>query len=295
MRTTLPTRLLILTAFGVTLVGVGATGSVAADPFVAGGLSTRPVALGSTDADRALGRAAKLARTLGLPGTTRTVSRLDDKFDHRVYDEVVSLDSRGRQVAIVQIGTDGRVVMAVALGWHGSQGRAIGRDVAASRAVDVVRASGVKVRGTSAVSPVSSGWAVQWQRVADGAPVRGDGVRILLWPDGSFHGLAVSERPLAAAPARRIGPGQARRIAERTVAGRYGSSAGDLSVESTQLAWVSPNDAWNAAAPDAPGETLRLAWVVTLRANGATAERLRAVQVWLDAGDGSVIGGDVLE
>ena len=295
MRTRIPTRLLILTAFGVTVVGVGASGSDAADPFVAGGLSTRAVALGPTEADRALGRAAELSRAIGLPGETRSVERLDDRFDHRVYDEVVARDRAGREVSVARFGTDGRLVMAVALGWRGSSARPVARDVAATRAADVVHAAGVAAHGPSTVRALSSGWSVQWSRVAAGAPVLGDGVRVLLWPDGSFHGLAVSERPLAAAPGRRIGPGQMRRIAERTVAGRYGASATELSVESSQLAWVAPNDAWNGAAPDAPGQTLHLAWVVTFHADGPLAERLRGLQVWLDAGTGSVIGGDFRE
>lgn len=295
MRTRIPTRLLILTAFGVTLVGVGASGSQAADPFVAGGLSTRAVSLGSSDTDRALRRAAELSRAVGLPAGTRTVERLDDKFDHRVYDEVVARDRTGREVSIARFGVDGRVVMAVALGWHGSSARAVGRDIAAARATGIARGAGVTVHGAPTVRTFSSGWSVHWPRVAGGVPVLGDGTRILLWADGSFHGLTVSERPLAAAPGRRIGGGQARQVAERTAAGRYGASVRDLAVQSTELAWVAPNDAWNAAAPDAPAETLRLAWVVTLRADGALAERLRGLQVWVDAGDGRIIGGDVLE
>lgn len=295
MRTNIPTRLLILIAFGVTLVGVGASGSSAADPFVAGGLSTRTVALGGADADRAIGRAAELSGALGLPVGTRSVQQFDDKFDHTVYDEVVARDGTGREVSVARFGTDGRLVMAVALGWRRPSSTGVARDVAAARAADVVRASGVAVRGPSTVRALSSGWSVQWQRVAAGVPVPGDGVRVLLWPDGSFHGLTVSERPLAAGPERRIGAGQARIIAERTVAGRYGRSATDLSIDSSRLAWVAPNDAWNAAAPDAPGETLRLAWVVTFHADGPLAERLRGLQVWLDAGTGSVVGGDVLE
>ena len=295
MRTHIPSRLLLLTAFGVTLVGVGAAGSQAADPFVAGGLSTRPVSLARSAADRALARATELSRTLGLPGGSRRVERLDDRFDHRTYDEVVSRDRAGREVAIARFATDGRLVMAVALGWDGSTAKAVGRDAALARAVGMARASGLAVRGTATVQRVSSGWSVHWQRVVGGVRVPGDGVRMLLWPDGSFHGVAVSERPLAAAPARRIVAGRAREIASATAAGRYGSAAADLAVESAELAWVAPNDAWDASAPDAPGETLRLAWVVRLRADGSLAERLRGLQVWLDAGDGRVIGGDVLE
>jgi hypothetical protein len=298
MRTRNPARLLAFTAVaaaGIALVGVGAGAGQAADPFVAGERSTRNVAIGGVDAGRALGRAAELSRALGLPGTTRAVTRLDDRFEHQVYDEVVARDGAGRQVAIARFGTDGRVVMAVALGWNRSAAVAVGRDAASARAAATVRAAGLRVQGPPSVDAVSSGWSVRWRRIAAGAPVLGDGVRVLLWPDGSFHGLAVSERPLAAAPKHAVKVAQARRVADRAAAGRYGAAAKDLSIQSAQLAWVAPNDAWNAAAPDAPGQTLRLAWVVALAADGALAERVRGLQVWVDATDGRIIGGDVLE
>jgi hypothetical protein len=71
--------------------------------------------------------------------------------------------------------------------------------------------------------------------------------------------------------------------------------AGDLAISSVECAWVAPNDAFAANGLDAPAETLRLAWLVRLDAHGALADRLRSVEVWLDAGDGSVLGGDVVE
>jgi hypothetical protein len=297
MRTRIPARLLFVTALGVALVTVGfsGSGSQAADPFVAGQRSTRAVTIGAADAGQALERAARLSRALGLAGASRTVERLDDRFEHRTYDEVVSKDRSGRPVAIARFGTDGRVVMAVALGWRESSARAVTRDVAGARGAAIVRAAGVRVSGASTVRAVAAGWSVSWTRMASGAPVMGDGVRVLLWPDGSFHGLAVSERPLAAAPARRIASAKAQRIAERTAAARYGAKAKDLVVDSSRLVWVAPNDAWSATSPDAPAQTLHLAWVVSFRTQGALAERLRGLQVWLDAGNGAVLGGDVLE
>jgi len=297
MRTHIPARLLMLTAAGAALVGVGLAGATgqAADPFVAGQRSTRTLAIEATTAARAVEHAAALSRALGLPAGAGTVQRLDDRFEHQTYDEVVSRDRAGRAVALARFGTDGRVVMALALGWHGSSARSVGRAVAADRAAAFVKASDVGVTGTPSIAAVSSGWSVRWSRVAAGAPVLGDGVRVLLWPDGSFHGLAVSARSLAAAPDRRIPAAKAEQLAERTAAARYGTKASGPSVESSRLAWVAPNDAWNAAAPDAPGGTLRLAWVVTLRADGQLAERLRGLQVWVDAGDGTVVGGDVME
>ncbi len=58
--------------------------------------------------------------------------------------------------------------------------------------------------------------------------------------------------------------------------------------------WIAPNDSFGGRRLDAPAETLRLAWAVRFDATGALAERVRSVEVWLDAGDGSVLGGDAI-
>jgi hypothetical protein len=130
----------------------------------------------------------------------------------------------------------------------------------------------------------------------DGIPVRGDGVRVSLWSDGSFHGLTTSERPLAAAPPAPIGAAAARRAAEAWVVSRFdGAAPGALQVVAAELAWIAPNDTWATELPDAPAETLRLAWIVRFEAHGTLAERIRLVEYWIDAGDGSLLGGDVVE
>ena len=291
-------RLLPLVAVGaIGLTAVGVSTSQGADPFVAGGRSTRAVELPASQADRAKARGRQLAAALGLPGVSQRAERLDDRFEHRIYDEVTSLDAAGREVAIARFETDGTVAMAVVLAWRPGAGARIDQAGAEARAVAAARAGGLDVRGRPSVvaSAGSGGWSITWSRVVDGVPVRGDGVHVALWPDGSFHGLSRIERPLAAAPPRPIGAGIARNTAEAWAAQRYGSVAADLSVSAVERAWVGPNDAFAANGLDAPAETLRLAWLVRLDAHGALAHRLRSVEVWLDAGDGSVLGGDVVE
>ena len=290
-------RLALLAIVGGGLVLAGAPPSQGADPFVAGGRSTRPVAVAPSQADRALARAAELAKVLHLPGVNRHAERLDDRFEHRVYDEVVATDASGREVSVSRFDLDGKVVMALTLGWQPGRGRAVGRDDAAARGFEVAAAAGLAISGSPAVtwSAGAGGWSVAWPRVVDGVPVLGDGVRISLWSDGSFHGLTRMERPLAAAPLRRIGDGVARKAAARIVAERFGGDAGALRVIATELAWVAPNDTWEPERPDAPAETLRLAWIVRLKTTGALAERLRLVEYWIDAGDASLLGGDVVE
>jgi len=279
------------------LVAIGASTSQAADPFVAGGRSTRHVDLPTRGADAAKARGHAVLTALGVAGARETVERLNDRFDHRTYDEVTSLDSRGRPVAITRLDLDGSVGMAVALGWHRVGGAAVDGPGAVARANASALAAGLSPHGRPDVraSAGAGGWVVSWQRLVGDVPVRGDGLRILLFADGTFHGLTRTERPLAAVPARILDRDAVRVLAERAVASRAGSRAGDLRVAAVELAWLAPNARPDGTTLDAPDETLRLAWVVRFEATGSLADALRTVEVWLDAGDGHSLGGDVIE
>ncbi len=297
MRTRLRSRRLSLSAFAVLgLLFVGVSGGQAADPFVAGGRSTRAVPASLVDAARARSRGHDVAVALGLPGVSQRVERLLDRFEHRTYDEVTSLDAAGREVAITRLELDGSVAMALTLGWRPTGGRALDGPAATKRAEALARAAGHVPAGRPDVrrSAGAGGWSVLWQRTVAGAVVRGDGLRIALWSDGTFHGLTRTDRPLAAVPGRVITAGAARTAAVAIVAARAGGSAGDLRVVTVERVWVAPNDAFGGARLDAPAETLRLAWAVRFDATGALAERVRAIEVWLDAGDGSLLGGDTI-
>lgn len=297
MRTSRSSRRFLLLLAASAAVIAFAPSSQGADPFVAGGRSTRPVAGDARQAAGAEERGAELARALGMPGVSRRAERLDDRFEHRVYDEVVSVDASGREVAIARFDTDGQVALALVLGWHRGTGRAITDPAAADRGAHLARAAGLAVSGRPLVrqSAGVGGWSVSWPRSVNGVPVLGDGLRVSLWADGSFHALTRTERPLAAAPVKRLAVGAARRTAGAIATQRFGATARDLRVVASTLAWVAPNDTWAPERPDAPAETLRLAWVVRLEARGPLAERLRFVEYWIDAGDGALLGGDVAE
>jgi hypothetical protein len=288
---------MLLPLAGLAVAVIGVPASQGADPFVAGGPSSRTVALDRTSSDRAFGRALDLGRVLGLGGTRQTIARLDDRFDHRVYDEVVSFDAHGREVGLTRLDTNGALLLAVRLGWAPGSGRRIAAAAAADKAIAIARTAGLTVGGAPDVHPSqgAGGWIVRWSRSVDGVPVRGDGVRVTLWSDGSFHAVAREERPLAGRPAIVMTSDTARSIALRILAARFGASANDLGVNAVEQAWVAPNDTWDPARPDAPDGTLRLAWIVRLQSTGPLAERIRMLEFWLDAGDGALIGGDIAE
>jgi hypothetical protein len=287
--------LIPLGGLAVALIGVPA--SQGADPFLAGQRSSRPVALDASASERALGRAHALGQALGFGGVRDTVARLDDRFDHRVYDEVASFDVHGRQVGLSRFDPDGRLLLALQLGWTPGSGRPIAAAAASDKAAAVARAAGLAVDGKPEVrrSNGAGGWIVRWPRLVDGVAVRGDGTRVTVWSDGSFHAVMRSERSLAARPAAVLASETARATAERIVAARFKGSAADLTVAAVEQAWLAPNDTWEPARPDAPDAVLRLAWVVRFQAAGGLADRMRMVEFWLDAGDGALIGGDIAE
>ena len=171
-------------------------------------------------------------------------------------------------------------------------GVAAARARAAALATDL----GLDVVGRPDVraEPDDTGWAIAWPRAADGIPVPGDGVRIDLWPDGRVHAVVRTERPLAARPARVIDEAEARARAAITLGDLFGSRSGQVAISAVALGWIAPNDAFEPTAPDAPDATLRLAWVVEGRTQGELGDGLRAVKLFLDAGSGALLGGDVL-
>ncbi len=238
-------------------------------------------------------RAAAVSDALGLPAGHRTMQRIVDPIDGRTFDEVTTVDAAGRPVSIVRLGLDGRPTLAVRLGLRAPTA-AIARGAAIARASAAVRSAGLSAPGTAIASPVQAtgGWTVTWPRVVAGAAVRGDGIRVGLWADGTFHSLSRSEQVLAPAPAVVASESAVRDAAARFAAARFGPAAADLHVSRATTAWVVPNHAFDdqASPPSAPA---RLAWVVELRPSGTLTDHLTALEIWLDAGSLAVLGGDV--
>ena len=198
--------LLLLGALGLLVTGL-ARPADASDPYVAGSDATRVVRLSDTIAAATVDRAAAHERALGLPAAAkRTVDRVVDRRGQRTFDEVTDLDGRGRPVAVLRYALDGRLLAASRLGWQPGMGSPLSSLADAVRSADrLARSLGIVPAGTPvADGRGANGWSVRWQRVLDGVPVPGDGLRVQLWPDGSFHGLASAEHPLAGRPATTI-------------------------------------------------------------------------------------------
>jgi hypothetical protein len=236
------------------------------------------------------------ARALGVPtGAATRLSRLRDRFSGAVLDEVVTSDARGRRLGLVRLAANGRLATAIRLGWSAPSGGRIDAARAIERATALATGAGIAGPGTPHATPTADkGWRVAWERSVGGTPVPGDGTTITLFADGTFHAAVHRERQLATAPATTLDRGTAERLARERLGVLLGSARGQARIVGARLAWVAPNDTFDASAPDAPDPVLRLAWVVEARTVAPLAERLRALELYLDAGDGTLLGGDLL-
>jgi hypothetical protein len=285
------------TAIALGLPG-GTPAGDAADRYVANGPAVERTPLGADRAAPTLALAAAFRSRLGLPepATTR-VEQVVDRFDGTTYDEVTGSDAAGQTIHLQRFDARGRLVAAVTFGWQAAGTAPLANAAAArSRASRLAADLGLDTPGTPDVRQAAdnAGWTLTWSRVVDGVPVIGDGLRVDLWPDGRLHAVVRTERPLAPLPGAALPEAAARDRATATLTTMFGSRSGQVAISSLGLGWVAPNSAFDPAGPDAPGATLRLAWVVEARTSGPLADSLRAVKLFLDAGTGALIGGDVL-
>ena len=291
------TVLFFLAAAGLLATGVAGS-AVATDPYVGGQAATRVSQLVPNAAGPAFERAAQAGRSLGLPtAARRTVERVDDLRAAVTFDEVTDLDAKGRPSAVLRFGTDGRLVAAVRLGWEPGRGRPLASDIdATTAALGFARAAGIEPADAAvARDDGASGWSVAWDRFIDGVPVPGDGVRVQLWRDGSFHSLSRAEHELSARPATLLEASVAQATVTRLLDTWIPAERrADVRIDGVTLAWMASNDTFEPDRPDAPSAVRHLAWVVQVRSEGPFAEVLRGVDVSIDAADGSVLGGDVL-
>ncbi|HWP64112.1 MAG TPA: hypothetical protein VNO86_11645 [Candidatus Binatia bacterium] len=267
--------------------------AVAGSPWTTGEPSTRQLAIDRVATTAAGARADVLRAKLGLPGRVAAVERIEDRFENRVLDQVTFEDEIGPS-ALVELEPNGRPHLVIALGWRGAKGVAVGRNVALRLAIAQARAAGFQVAGAPTILETAEEWEVVWERRVDGIPVLGDGVRVSLWKDGSFHAIVHWEHDLAPRPATIIDAARAREIAAARFAERFGRRDA-IAIRSASLAWVRPNDLWDPARPDAPTPEARLAWLVSGVPGDPDAVTPRQIELWLDAADGSVIGGDLIE
>ena len=267
------------------------------DNSVGLGRSTIETPIYADDAPKVFAHAATVRDGLGFPaGANRSGKHVKDALQKSEYDEVDELDNAGRQISIAQFDTAGDLVAAVRLDIPSGFMVKATRDGASKAAERALAKVSLAAVGQAQVEddPVAGGWNVHWDRVQDGFAVRGDETRVRVWQDGRIQSVAHVEHKLASAPVTQLTRDAGQRAVwqlDKWFAGRGFGYA----IQGMNLEWVGPNTAFDPAKVGATGEPYRLAWVANVQPSGSISDVVRLITLYVDAGDGTVIGGDVVE
>jgi hypothetical protein len=253
----------------------------------------------TADADAVvLGREIHVRDSLGFPaGKSRTARHVRDGFQNAEYDEVDEIDSDDRLTAIAQFDADGRLRAAIRFDAPKKGGRKLAAQDAVASARRSATAVGLTVDATASAdaNEATGGWSVRWQRVVEGVRVRGDETRVELWPNGQVWSVARVEHALAQRPSTILAAEQARQVARSNLTGWLARQNSSYDLQGLELEWVEPNDAFGTSEAADPASPYRLAWVALAETSGDISDYLYLVSLFIDAEDGTIIGGDLVE
>jgi hypothetical protein len=296
----------IILGLAVTSAGLTAAGpqlsvgpdQIGVDSAQVVGPAQKAVAITADDHPEVFTRADKTRDGFGFPVGVKKVGRhVHDASQNSDYDEVSEVGSNGQPLALTQFDGSGRLTTAVRFDAIASPKVRTTGDAATKAAQRGLALSGLTVMGQARTdsNAVDGGWDVQWARAAEGTTVRGDETRVHLWADGRIQTVARVEHQLAPAPTRRLSQPDARVIVDRQLDQWSGKGGVRYTVTDMALEWVGPNAAFDASKLNAAPTPYRLSWVVNVKPSAEAADYIRLITLYVDAGDGSVIGGDVVE
>ena len=283
-----------LTAAG----GAGTGDQSVLDAAMAGQTGTTQTVLYADSSPDVFARAASARDAFGFPvGAQRVGRRVHDGPQKSDYDEVSEVDSAGQVVAMTQFDSNGRLLTAVRFDKPSSSTANVTQDGAAKSARRGMTAYGVQL-GTQTrtdVDAASGGWNLHWDRFEGGFPVRGDETAVHVWQDGRIQSVARVEHQLAAAPTRRLSQADAQTAVARQMDAWFAGKDAGYSAQGSDLQWVAPNAAFDPSKVSAAAGPYRLAWVANVKPSGPAADSIRLITLYVDAGDGTILGGDVVE
>jgi hypothetical protein len=277
---------------------ISASTASASTPAATPAVPMTVVGLSAASAQGLLARAANVRDALGFPsGTGRSAVHVTDHALGGDYDAVEETGRDGIMLAEFRFSTSGRLQHAVRLDSTGATDRRLSRARASSIARIGLAALGLAPAGAEVAEAdaIQGGWQVHWSRGQRGVAVRGDETRVQVRADGSIGAVAWVEHDLAVEPVRRLTGTAASAVVRSAAAGWFAETESGFRLGTPALEWVEPNGLFDGAVAMSGAGPYRLAWVVDVRPTGPAAMSLTLISVFVDAGDGSVIGGDVVQ
>jgi hypothetical protein len=250
----------------------------------------------SADLQPLLDKAGQLRDRLKFPvGTRREARHSRDVDSRREYDEVSERASDGQMLSLIRFASDGGLMAAIRLDRPVRGQTLVSQEVASASAIRWASVAGLSVGKPNRTypDPSAGGWRIEWDRLEDGIPVKNDGVVVTIWRDGTLAGIGRPWSQLGAKPDRVMDSARATSLAAEFLGRTVGPDVA-FSIQHQELEWIQPNDTFDLAARVAGDGVMRLAWVVVFAASDADSDVI-AVALYIDAGDGSLLGGDYVD
>jgi hypothetical protein len=255
----------------------------------------QPLPVPSAAVDTVTSRAAAVGAALGLRGSPGPVAHGRDAWNDRIVDEVSLVAADGSDTATITLDESGLPLVVVRFDRprdsEAAKGTGASAPTAALRHLAALRLATPPGRPRLEWDAGLQSWSVAWDRTIDGFAVPGDGLFVNVTSGGEFVGMSRWETPHAAAPANRIAPARAREIAMGWATQRDLPSFQGFRAERPRLEWRQANDFVEPAKPDAPEPLLRLVYAIRFSYVPRGEETPMLVDLFVDAGDGSIIGG----
>ena len=251
----------------------------------------------AADAATATTRATGYLKALGIVADHAKSSRALDRTTGRTVDTTVALGKDERPVATVKFDVSrGKIHSLVRFAWQDGPTVARGDAKAAeAKGRAFLKKLGLDADASAAIVSWDDGmqsWLVTWPRSIDGFAAPANSLSV--WVDGSggFRAASAIETAADAAPANRIEAADAVSRAKGFLSGNAISARAILGQPT--LEWRQQNNFLDPAQPDAILVPMRLVYAVPyeIPVDGQPSGR---GELWLDAGDGHLVGGAAIK
>ncbi len=255
---------------------------------------TLPAASAALQADAMT--AARLAALLDLGGTPGPAVRQRDLRSGQEFDEIAFVTPDGAESALLRLDpASGLPLTIVQLGRPTGYDRpAFNASSVAGRARTLLGQIGLPLPPGAPGVEWDSGlesWRIGWERLVDGVPAPGDGTFLNVFPGGQLASFSRFETPLRAVSLHTITPAEARKAALAWAVERDIASLKGFRMEHPVLEWRAANDYLTPGGSDAPEAELRLVYRVRLSHDVAGETAPQLLDLYVDAGDGAIVGG----
>jgi hypothetical protein len=252
-----------------------------------------PITLGDTETAGLRARALTLLNAVGINPARLDAARFVDNVRQLRIEAVEGRNDAGRPVVSVEWYAETGMLRSLTDYEDDANPSARALTEGSVPAAVLAYLSRAGIESPSAAPQVSwdegmRGWQALWIRMINAIPSE-DFLAVWIYPGGQLQAITHHVSPVDPAPVSPLSDKDAQSIVQRFLDAAPGPDA--VAVSQAFLAWRHPNDFVAPTLPDAPDPALRLVYVVQYQFGPSPTEGTGG-ELWVDAGNGELLGGE---